>query len=443
MLRPKTQYARCGDLSIAYQIVGDGPTDLLYAQGWLTNIEYAWESPDYARYLTKLSRFARVIFFDKRGTGMSDRDVGAPTLEQRSEDINAVLDTVGSEKTAVFGVSEGGAISSVFAATYPERVSHLIVNGSRPRYAWAPDYTFGLKPEALQAQIAGFVENWGSELQLDTGAPSAAGDPAVNAWWSAYLRFSASPRTAAQITRMNYEIDYRHVLPAIRVPTLVLHREGDLWCPIEHAHYLAKHIPNAKLKILPGDDHLAWYGDQDRLIGEIEEFITGERATVPTDRALLTVLMTDIVDSTATLTRIGDDRWRGVLEQLDSLVNRRVSAFGGQRVKHTGDGYLLSFTGPTRAIECAKAVERDAGSLGLELKTGIHSGECERRDDDLSGVAVHLAARIMGEAEPGTIVTSQTVKDLVVGSSLEFAPLGSRTLKGVPGDWSVYQVMAN
>ncbi|NKB51767.1 MAG: alpha/beta fold hydrolase [Rhizobiaceae bacterium] len=440
MRRPKTQYAKCGDLNIAYQVLGDGPVDLLYAQGWLTNIEYAWESPDYARYLTKLSRFSRVIFFDKRGTGMSDRDVGVATLEERSEDIHAVLDAVGSTKAALFGVSEGGAICSVFAATYPERVSHLILNGSRPRYKWAPDFPNGMSPDEIKSELRKLVNNWGEPFPLTTGAPSVADDPAAAEWFAAYLRFAASPRAAEQITRMNYDIDYRDVLPAIHVPTLVVHREGDQWCPVEHAHYLAEKIPSAELRIIPGEDHLAWYGDQDRLVAEIKEFLTGEVAVASVERALLTVAFIDIVDSTDRLAIMGDERWKGLLEQLDFDVDRRIGSFGGQRVKHTGDGYLLSFSGPTSAIECVKAISADIERHGLSCKTGIHTGECERRGDDLSGMAVHIAARLMDRAEPGSIASSQTVKDLVIGSGLDFAPLGACKLKGVPGDWQLYSV---
>jgi pimeloyl-ACP methyl ester carboxylesterase/class 3 adenylate cyclase len=438
--RPQTQYAKCGDLNIAYQVFGEGPLDLLYAQGWVTNVEYAWESPDYARFLTKLGRFARVIFFDKRGVGMSDRDVGVATLEQRSEDINAVLDAVGSEKAALLGVSEGGAICSVFAATYPERVSHLINYGSRPKYVWSPDYPYGLEPDELEAGLTSTIENWGGPFPLTTGAPSVVNDPAASEWWAAYLRFSASPRAAEKITRMNHEIDYRNILSAIRVPTLILHREGDLWCPVDHARYIAENIPDAELCILPGDDHLPWYGDQDGLISEIKEFVTGEIATSSVSRALLTLVFLDIVASTDQLAAMGDERWRSVLEQLDVAVNRRVEGFSGQRVKHTGDGYLLSFAGPTSAVECSQAINYDVERLGLQSKTGVHTGEIERRGDDLSGVAVHIAARIMSAAEPKMIATSQTVKDLTIGSGLGFKPLGSHELKGIPGDWQLYSV---
>jgi class 3 adenylate cyclase len=337
-------------------------------------------------------------------------------------------------------MSEGGAICSLFAATYPQRVSHLILYGSRLRYAWAPDFPSGATSEEVEASISSLIENWGEPFELTTGAPSVADDPAVAEWFAAYFRFSASPRAAEQITRMNYLIDYRDILPAIRVPTLVVQREGDLWCPVEHAHYLAEHIADAKKRILPGQDHLVWYGDQDGVVSAIEEFVTGERAPSAIQRALLTVVFIDIVNSTDQLAAMGDERWRGILEQLDVSVGRRVRGFGGQIVKHTGDGYLLSFTGPTSAIECAQEIRRDAERLGLQCKTGIHTGECERRGKDLSGLAVHIAARIMGVAEAQMISTSQTVKDLVVGSGIEFRSLGKQDLKGVPDQWELHAV---
>ncbi|MBD3665987.1 adenylate/guanylate cyclase domain-containing protein [Sulfitobacter sp. TSTF-M16] len=440
MKRPKTQYAKCGELNIAYQVFGDGPFDLLFALGWLTNVEYGWESPDYSRFLKKLGQRARVIVFDKRGTGMSDRDVGVATLEQRSEDINAVLDAVGSERAVLFGVSEGGAMSSVFAATFPERVSHLILNGSRSKYQWAEDYPYGLQKDEAEAEIAGFIENWGEPFALLSGAPSISKDHSAAEWYAAYLRYSASPRTAENFTRMNYQIDYRDILQTIQVPTMILHREDDQWCPIFHARYLAANIPKAELRVIPGDDHIVWYGDQDRLIAEIEQFVSGETSSSSYTRALRTVMFLDIVGSTNHLAAMGDDRWKSILEQLDFNVDRRIASFDGIRIKHTGDGYLISFSGPTRAIECAKMISEDVQRLGLQCQIGVHTGECELRGEDLSGLAVHIAARIMSEAEPQTIMCSQTVKDLVVGSGLEFVALGSRELKGVPGEWVMYEV---
>ena len=440
MRRPRTQYAKADDLHIAYQVFGDGPFDLLWAQGWATHIEYAWESPDYARFLTKLSRFARVIFFDKRGVGMSDRDVGYPTLEERSRDINAVLDAAGSKKVAIFGASEGGAISSVFAATFPDRVSHLILNGSRACYQWHPDYPLGLKADQLRAEIEKFSDMSlaASEETSVDGAPSIADDPAAIEWLDTYFRYAASPRALSKLAAMNYSIDYRGVLSSIQVPTLVLHREGDRWCDVAHARYIAAHIPSSDLRILPGDDHIVWYGDQDAVIGEIRSFLTGDAVSRKGDRALKTVAFIDLVGSTEHLARMGDERWKSILEQLDHSVERRLRAFGGRKIKHTGDGYLLSFPGPTSAIECVTALRADAARLGLKSRTGVHTGECEVRGQDLSGLAVNVAARIMDQAEPDQILTSQTVKDLSLGADLEFDSLSARPLRGVPGEWPLF-----
>ncbi len=440
MQRPETRYARCGDISIAYQIVGEGPIDLLYTQGWLSNIEYAWESPEYARFLTKLGRFSRLIFFDKRGTGMSDRVVGFPTLEQRAEDIKAVLDSADSEHAALFGVSEGGNMACLFAATHPERVRALVLYGCFARGGWAPDYPWGRTREGMDLRVKSLMDNWGGPFDLSDGAPSVAGDFAAQNWFAAYLRYAASPQTAELIARLNFEIDIREILPAIQVPTVVLHREGDRWAAPEEGRYLAQRIPSAEFRLLPGEDHIPHYGDQDRLIGEIEEFLTGMRTHPKTGRSLVTVLMTDIVDSTKALSVMGDDRWRTVLEHFDDNVSRRVAAFGGQKIKHTGDGYMLAFPGPTSAIEFGVDMVRDAKALGLELRTGIHTGECERRNDDLHGLAVHLAARIMSEATPGSIFASRTVKDLAVGSGLKFSPVGFREMKGIPETWELYSL---
>jgi pimeloyl-ACP methyl ester carboxylesterase len=438
MQRPETRYAQCGDISIGYQVFGEGPIDLLYAQGWLSNIEYAWESPDYARFLGNLGRFARVIWFDKRGTGMSDRNVGFPTLDQRVQDITAVLDAAGSEQAALFGVSEGGGMASYFAATHPERVSALVLYGSFARRAWAPDYPWGQTREELQRHVAAFMKTWGKPLDLDDGAPSVAGSLAIRNWFGAFLRFSASPHAAELITRLNNEIDIRSILPTIQAPTLVVHREGDRWHPLGEGRYLAEHIPGAVLRLLPGEDHIPWYGDQDALVAEVEEFITGKRRSAKVDRALVTVLITDIVESTAALNAAGDDRWRMILEQLDTGAGRHALAWGGRIVKNTGDGHMLAFSGPTPAIECAQALMRDAMAQGLNLRAGIHTGECERRGDDLSGMAVHLAARIAAGAAPGAIHTSSTVKDLAYGSGVSFTSVGRKPMKGIPGDWEIF-----
>jgi pimeloyl-ACP methyl ester carboxylesterase len=438
--KPKTQYVKCDDLYIAYQVFGDGPIDLVYVQGWLTNIEYAWESPDYARFLQKLARFSRVIFFDKRGCGMSDRTIGAPTLEERTKDIIAILDAIGSERAALFGTSEGGAISTMFAATYPERTSHLILCGSRPAFLKSDSWQYGTTPDKVETVISDMLARWGDSFPLTTGAPSAANDPATADWFAAYLRSSASPTAAAAITRMQFEIDYRDILSSIHVPTLVFHREGDMWVPVECAHYLAEHIEGAQLCIRPGEDHLAWYGDQDSLVREVEQFVTGEVVAARPERMLLTMVFMDIVDSTGQLAKLGDERWMSILRQLDVVVDRRVEASGGERIKHTGDGYLFAFRGPTSAAEYAHVIRDDAMALGLQTRIGIHTGECERYAQDLGGLAVHITARIMSEAEPQRIMASQTVKDLMAGSEMSFSDAGTHQLRGVPGDWSLYYV---
>ena len=438
MARPQTQYASAGDISIAYQVVGDGPIDLVYAQGWLTNIEYAWESPHYADFLTKLGRFSRLIFFDKRGTGLSERDVGFPTLEQRTEDIAAVLDAVDSDNAALFGVSEGGNMSALFAATYPERTRALVLSGTTARGSWAPDYPWRSKPEETEQLITYMRRNWGKPFELDEAAPSMADNEAAREWWGAYIRNSASPKAAELITRLNSQIDIREILPTIRSPTLVINREHDAWGPSDEARYIADLIPNATLKIVPGVDHLPWYGDQDRMVGEIKEFLTGQRDISPSERVLLTVLMTDIVGSTERAAALGDSRWRSLLDRHDAIVRRRVSDFGGQTINTTGDGFITAFTGPTRSIQCAEAIRVDLARLDLQIRVGVHTGECERRGSDLGGLAVHIAARILEHAPPGEILVSGTVKDLTVGSGLEMKPVGTQSLKGVPGHWPLY-----
>jgi len=381
-----------------------------------------------------------VIFLDKRGTGLSDRLVGTPTLEERAEDISAVLDAAGSTEAAILGISEGGNMACMFAALYPERVSSLILYGCFARIAWAPDYPWGIRQAEFDADIDRVIANWGDPYDIGDWAPSVAGDPAVREWYASFMRYCASPNEMARLSRLNYQIDIRAILPSISARTLVLHREGDRCFHVDGARFLAAHISGATLRLLPGEDHLAFYGDQDRLVGEIEEFLTGARRAATPERALLTVLITDIVDSTGNLAQMGDARWRVVLERLDAAVHSRVATHGGQVIKQTGDGHLLTFAGPTRAVECAHAIQREAQALGLRLRAGLHTGECERRGGDISGMAVHLAARIMAEAAPGAVWTSGTVRDLVVGSGLAFAAQGERELKGVPGRWPVFAV---
>ena len=437
----QTRYTKCGDLAIAYQVTGEGPVDLVYAHGWLSHLEQAWESERYARFLNRLGGFSRLIRFDRRGVGLSDRHVPPSTLEQRSDDIIAVMDAAHSKRAALFGVSEGGFMSVMFAATHPERVSALILCGCFAKHSWSPDYPWGEKRDAREARIEAFINSWGEPFVLDQVAPSVAYDAKERAWFGRFLRNAGSPGAAKALSDLNYEIDMRAVLPSVRVPTLVLHRKGDRWYTEDEARYLADNIPGATLKILPGDDHLPWYGDQEQVAGEIQEFLTGARHSPVSERVLLTVLVTDIVGSTETAAALGDRRWKELLEAHDGIVRRTVASFAGQEINTTGDGFILAFTGPTRAIQCAQAIAAGVAGLGVKVRAGLHTGECERRGRDLSGLAVHIAARIAQAASPGAILTSGTVKDLVVGSGTKFAASGTHALKGVPDEWPLYAVM--
>jgi pimeloyl-ACP methyl ester carboxylesterase/class 3 adenylate cyclase len=437
----RTRYTKSGNVSIAYQVTGEGPIDLVFTHGWISNVEYAWENPDCARFLRHLASFSRLIRFDKRGTGLSDRDVGLSTLEQRVDDIRAVMDAVGSERAAVFGNSEGGFMSAMFAATHPERTAALIMQGSYARESWAPDYPWGRTAEQyFKTWHTDLEKSWGEPFQLDEAAPTMANDEAARSWFGAYLRNSASFSAAKAQADWNFEVDIRGILPSIRVPTLVLHRRGDRWYSVAEAQYLADHIPGAKLVVLPGEDHVPWWGDQERLVGEIQEFLTGTRQTSPTERVLLTVVVTDIVGSTGKVAQLGDQRWKEVLQLHDAAVRRELSSFGGEEINTTGDGFILAFSGPTRAIQCSLAIKQRLENLGLKMRAGLHTGECERRGKDLSGIAVHVASRIVSEAAQSDILVSNTVKDLVVGSGIQFLDRGNHVLKGLPGQWSLFAV---
>ncbi len=438
---PRTQYTKSGNVSIAYQVLGNGPIDLVYAQGWITNVEYALENPDYARFLMRLGTFSRFVRFDRRGMGLSDREVTSLTLEERVDDIRAVMDAIGSERAAFLGVSEGGYMSLMFAATYPERTAALVLYGCYAKGSWAPDYPWGLTDEQHEAWVADLESNWGGPFDLEHGAPSVAKDEAARSWFGAYLRYSASLTATKALAYQDHAVDVRGLLPAVRAPTLVLHRTGDLWTQLAEGRYLAEHIPGAKLVELPGEDHIPWWGDQGRLVGEVQEFLTGSRAIPSTDRVLLTVLVTDIVGSTEKAAAIGDLKWKDRLQSHDMAVRQELKNFGGQEINTTGDGFILAFTGPSRAIQCAPAIGQNLERLGLEMRAGLHTGECERRGGDLSGLAVHLASRISEKASPNNILVSSTVKDLVVGSGIAFWDEGVHTLKGIPGEWHLFSVL--
>jgi class 3 adenylate cyclase len=443
-VQPETRYAKSGDVHIAYQVVGEGALDLVFVPGLWSHVEFAWEEPSYARFLRRLASFSRLIMLDKRGTGLSDRVVGAATLEERMDDIRAVMDAVGSERAAILGWSEGGGMALLFAATHPDRTQALVLYGVSARATQAPDYPHGLTREAWESWIPLVEASWGgrefASIFLATEAPSRASDERFLGWWERYLRLGASPAAATALLRMNAEIDLRPVLPTIHVPTLVLHRTGDLLTSVEGGRYVAERIPGARFIELPGVDHLLFVGDTEAPLGEIEEFLTGVRQEPDVDRVLATVLFTDVVDSTRIAAEIGDRRWRDLLEGHQALVRRELARFRGREVKTLGDGFLVIFDGPARAIRCACAVRDGVRPLGIEIRAGLHTGECDLTGDDVGGIAVHIGARVAASATPGEVLVSSTVKDLVAGSGLRFVDRGAHTLHGVPGEWRLFGV---
>jgi pimeloyl-ACP methyl ester carboxylesterase len=436
---PQTRYVKSGEVHIAYQVLGDGPIDLLWVPGFVSHLEYDWEHPRPARFFRRLASFSRLIRFDKRGTGLSDR-VAIPTLEERMDDVRAVLDATGSSRAALIGVSEGGPMSLLYAATYPERTSALVLYGSYARRAWGPDHPFGVTSERMQGILETLEKDWGASVAMEIWSPSMLGDEAYKQWRATYLRLAASPGAAISVMRMNMEIDVRHVLPAIGVPTLVLHRTGDRLTPVDQARYMAKYISGAKLVELVGEDHTPWVGDTDALVDEIEEFLTGIRHGPEPDRILATVLFTDIVGSTKRAAELGDRDWRELLEQHHAIVRRQLVRFRGREVNIAGDGFLATFDGPGRAIRCAVTICRQVRSLGIDVRAGLHSGECQIEGSRVGGIAVHIGSRVAGTARPGEVLVSSTVKDLVVGSGIAFEDRGMHALKGVPGEWHLFAV---
>jgi len=437
---PKTQYAKSGDVSIAYQVIGNGRLDLVIIPGFISHVEQAWEDPAYTRFLQRLASFSRLIVFDKRGTGLSDRVAEIPTLEQRMDDVRAVMDAAGSERAALFGISEGGPMSVLFAATYPERTLALVLYGTIARGSWAPDYPWGPRLEGRQAWYEEIRQGWGGPFGLDFWAPSVMNDERFKQWWARYLRLGASPAAVVTVFHMSTDIDVRHVLPSIHVPTLVLHRVGDRAVKVEEGRYISGQIAGAKYVEMAGDDHLWWVGDANALIDEIEEFVTGERQATEPDRMLATVLFTDIVDSTKRAAALGDRKWHDLLDQHHSLVRQEIVRFRGREVKTTGDGFLATFDGPARAIRCGCAIRDRVRQIGIEVRVGLHTGECEIIEDDVGGIAVHIAARVLAKAAASEVLASSTVKDLVAGSGTQFEDRGTHALKGVPGEWHLFAV---
>jgi pimeloyl-ACP methyl ester carboxylesterase len=441
-VRPETRYAKSGDLNIAYQVVGKGPVDLVLVPGFVSHLDIDWDDPRSAHFLRRLASFSRLIRFDKRGTGLSDRVqlTDLPTLEDRIDDVRAVLDAVASERAAVFGYSEGGPMCVVFAATYPERTAALVLYGTYAKrrnpdddYPWAPT------SDERKAYADQIEREWAWEADMRRMAPNA--DDAMARWWAARAHAAASPGAARALIAMNSQIDVRAVLPTIRVPTLVLHRRGDRDSNPEEGRYIAERIPGGRFVELSGDDHVPWI-DADQVVDEIEEFLTGVRPVPERDRVLATVLFTDIVGSTERAADVGDRRWRDVLAAYHAAVRAELDRFRGREIDTAGDGFFASFDGPARAIRCAHAIRDAVRALGLELRTGLHTGECEVIGDKLGGIAVHIGARVAGEARPGEILVSSTVKDLVAGSGIDFDDRGVRVLKGIPGDWHMFAVRA-
>jgi pimeloyl-ACP methyl ester carboxylesterase/class 3 adenylate cyclase len=435
---PETRYARSGDVNIAYQVIGDGLLDIVFVMGSVSNIEYGWEEPSLARFLRRLASFSRLILFDKRGTGLSDRvSVDAlPTFEQRMDDVRAVMDAVGSERAAVVGVSDGAAMCALFAATYPERTQALIlVNPGRGVIR-----TPGEDQGRLQERLDNIRREWGGPMWVERYAPSLAHDERFCQWWATYCRMSASPGAAAALLHMNAQVNISKVLPAIRIPTLLVHRTDDMVSPADNARKIAAEIPGTTRIEVPGVDHLPFVGDQDSILNPIEKFLTGSTHSAEHDRVLATVLFSDIVGSSERAAQLGDAHWRELLADYYSLARRELKRFRGNEIKTTGDGFLATFDGPARAIRCACAVRDRVRDLGIEVRAGLHTGEVELLDEDVGGISVHIGARVTADAAPSEVLVSNTVKDLVAGSGIEFDDRGVHVLRGIPGEWRLFAV---
>ena len=430
---PVTRYAKSGYVHVAYQVFGNGPVDLVFVPGFVSHIENYWEHPDLAHWLRRLGRFARVVMFDKRGTGLSDAVPEVPSLDLRMDDVRAVMDAVGVQRAAQLGISEGGPLAALFAATYPQRCQALVLYGSFARSSW-------ITPEMLKGFLTYPDKAWGSGLSLPTWAPSRKNDPALQEWWGRFERLGASPGAAMAVVQMANQIDISDILSSIHVPTLVIHCTGDTLINVEHGRFLAGHIPGARLLELPGEDHLFFL--HDRIGDAIEEFLTGSISAPESDRVLATVLFTDIVGSTAKAEQVGDQRWRNLLDAHHTIVRREFARCRGKEVKSLGDGFLATFDGPARAVRCACAVAEAMGPLDIQVRSGLHTGEIEVTGGDVQGIAVHIAARVAALAGPREVLVSRTVKDLVAGSGLCFQERGKHKLKGVQELMDLYAALA-
>ena len=433
------RYAKSGDLNIAFSVIGEGP-DLVVAPGFISHLDIMWEEPSVVHFYSRLASFRRVVTFDKRGTGLSDPAMHAPTLEESVDDLRAVMDAAGCERADIVGISEGGTMAMLMTASHPDRVEALVLYGTFTRLLRARDYPLGVTEEQLSALVELSAKGWGEGVGLGGWAPSRRGDADLRRWWARLQRMAASPGMVRNIFALYPQLDIREVLPAIHVPTLVLHRRDDRMVSIEMGRYLADRIPGAKFVELEGADHLFFTGDADTLLDEIEEFLTGVRPLPAVERVLASVLFTDIVDSTKRAVELGDERWKVLLGRHDAHVRRQLERFHGREVNTTGDGFLAWFDGPARAIRCATAIRDVLRGLGLEVRAGVHTGEIELRDDDISGIAVHVAARVAAAAAAGEVLVSRIVVDLVAGSGLSFTARGEHAFKGVPGEWGLFAV---
>jgi class 3 adenylate cyclase len=436
---PPIQYAANGDVHIAYQVLGDGPLDLVFVAGAITNLEVLWEMSDYRRACERLASFARLILFDKRGMGLSDR-VRVGTLEERMDDMRAILDAVGSKTTVLMGVSEGGPMSILFAATYPDRTRGLVLCGAEVKEETTDDWPWGesTREEFEEAMdLERVVARWGKGLGADLFAPTRKGDPQLREQFGRLQVQSATPHDAVAFMRMAFEIDVRDVVPTVTAPTLIVHRVGDKICSVENARWLSRNIEGSRYVELPGENHLPFI-DGDDILDEIQEFLTGVREPVAPDRMLATVLFTDVVGSTDRARELGDRRWRDLLERHNNIVRRDLERFRGVEIDTAGDGFFATFDGPARAIRCARSIVENVRGVGLDVRSGLHTGECELGAGSVRGIAVHTGARVASLASPGEVLVSSTVKDLVAGSGIEFTDRGVHELKGIPGEWRLY-----
>ena len=435
-VNPATHYTRTvDDVHVAYQVFGEG-VDLVFVPGFVSHIDNYWDEPGWARTLRRLGSFARVVMFDKRGTGLSSRVAKLPTMDERMDDVRAVMDAEGLEEAAIFGISEGGSLATLFAAHHPERCNALILYGAFAQFSsWFPD------DAALDDFFDYVAASWGSGESLPKFAPTVADDHAMQVWWGKFERLGGDPRAVVELMTMNSEIDITYILPSVQVPTLVIHRDEDVLVDYEGGQQLANGIPNAKLVTLPGADHLPWVGDTEAIVAEIEEFLTGTRPAPSAERVLATVMFTDIVDSTGLAHSIGDEKWRDVLGKHNTVVRSQLDRFRGREIKQTGDGFLATFDGPARAIQCALKIQDAVRSLGIRVRAGLHTGEVQFVGNDVEGIAVHIASRVVGATSDDSVMVSRTVRDLVAGSGINFEHAGAHLLKGVPEEWELFRAI--